>query len=55
MLFPGMFYKEKTEMNHTAMLGAVSTQEEFFYPDTPLGQLPEQLNLALPGLAYRCC
>ena len=35
-------------MNHTAMLGAVSTQEEFFYPDTPLGQLPEQLNLALP-------
>lgn len=29
-------------------IGAISAREEFFYPDTPLGALPDSLSLAAP-------
>ncbi len=35
-------------MNHTSFLGAISSKEEFFYPNTPLTPLPNHLELSLP-------
>ncbi len=35
-------------MSESAFMGAISAREEFFYPDTPLSVLPQQLHLAMP-------
>lgn len=35
-------------MKKSSMLGALSAREEFFYPDTPLTDLPNQLRLVMP-------
>ena len=34
-------------MKKENMMGAISAREEFFYPDTPLSPLPQQLSLAM--------
>ena len=40
--------RKRNVMNQTETMGALSAQEEFFYPDTPLGPLPHSLRLVMP-------